>query len=56
MNMSGIQTGDYALISGAGAMGIIHVLLAKLRGAKVIVSEPTKKDVTEHWNLVLITW
>lgn len=43
MNMSGIQTGDYALISGAGAMGIIHVLLAKLRGAKVIVSEPTKE-------------
>lgn len=43
MNVSGINTGDYALICGGGAMGIIHLLLAKQRGAKVIVSEPTKE-------------
>ncbi|MEF9840123.1 MAG: alcohol dehydrogenase catalytic domain-containing protein [Lachnospiraceae bacterium] len=43
MNTSGINTGDYALICGGGAMGIIHLLLAKQRGAKVIVSEPTKE-------------
>lgn len=43
MNVSGIETGDYALICGGGAMGIIHLLLAKQRGAKVIVSEPTKE-------------
>lgn len=43
MNMSGIRTGDYALICGAGAMGVIHLLLAKQRGARVIVSEPTKE-------------
>lgn len=43
MNMSGIGHGDYALICGGGAMGIIHLLLAKLHGAKVIMSEPTKE-------------
>lgn len=43
MNMSGIGSGDYALICGAGAMGVIHILLAKLRGAKVIVSEPSEE-------------
>lgn len=43
MNMSGIGNGDYALICGAGAMGVIHILLAKLRGAKVIVSEPSEE-------------
>lgn len=42
MNQSGITSGDYALVCGAGAMGIIHLLLAKLRGAKVIVSEPNE--------------
>ena len=43
MIMSGIGSGDYALICGAGAMGVIHILLAKLRGAKVIVSEPSEE-------------
>ncbi|HAX51670.1 zinc-dependent alcohol dehydrogenase [Muricomes intestini] len=42
MNMSGITSGDYALVCGAGTMGILHLLLAKLRGAKVIVSEPNE--------------
>lgn len=42
MNMSGITSGDYAIVCGAGAMGIIHLLLAKQRGAKVIVSEPNE--------------
>lgn len=42
LNVANINSGDYALICGAGAMGIIHLLLAKLRGAKVIVSEPNE--------------
>lgn len=43
MNTADIKPGDYALVCGGGAMGIIHLLLAKLNGAKVIVSEPTKE-------------
>jgi L-iditol 2-dehydrogenase len=33
------QFGDTVLVLGAGVMGILHVLLAKLRGARVIISE-----------------
>ncbi len=40
LNAACVQTGDYALVCGGGAMGIIHLLLAKQRGLKVIVSEP----------------
>ena len=42
LNTARAEVGDYALICGAGAMGIIHLLLAKQRGLKVIVSEPEK--------------
>lgn len=42
LNMSNIASGDYVFITGAGAMGIIHLLLAKLRGAKVVISEPNE--------------
>lgn len=35
-----LEFGDVAIVQGAGVMGIIHVKLAKLRGALVIVSEP----------------
>lgn len=40
INMADPKIGDYALICGGGAMGIIHVILAKMRGLTVIVSEP----------------
>lgn len=42
INMADPKIGDYALISGAGAMGVIHIILAKLRGLTVIVSEPSE--------------
>lgn len=32
--------GDTAVVIGAGIMGLLHAKLAKLKGAKVIVSEP----------------
>lgn len=35
-----LQFGDDALVIGGGSMGLLHVLLAKLKGARVIVSEP----------------
>jgi 2-desacetyl-2-hydroxyethyl bacteriochlorophyllide A dehydrogenase len=34
-----IDMRDTVLVLGAGVMGVLHVLLAKLRGARVIVSE-----------------
>ncbi|MEW5815894.1 MAG: alcohol dehydrogenase catalytic domain-containing protein [Spirochaetota bacterium] len=37
---SNLHFGDTAVVLGGGVMGIIHLLLAKRRGAYVIVSEP----------------
>ncbi|HHW58404.1 MAG TPA: alcohol dehydrogenase catalytic domain-containing protein [Clostridia bacterium] len=34
------EIGDYAVVLGAGIMGILHMFLAKQRGVTVIVSEP----------------
>ena len=40
-NAVGLRTGETVLVIGAGPIGIMHVLLAKLRGAgRVLVSEP----------------
>lgn len=35
-----LDFGDVCVVQGAGIMGMLHVKLAKLRGATVIVSEP----------------
>jgi 2-desacetyl-2-hydroxyethyl bacteriochlorophyllide A dehydrogenase len=35
-----VEFGDVAVVLGGGVMGIIHILLAKARGARVIMSEP----------------
>ncbi len=37
---AGIKPGERVVIIGAGLMGMLHLLLAKMRGAVVIVSEP----------------
>ncbi len=37
---SNIKMGDDVVVIGAGTMGMLHVLCAKLQGARVIVSEP----------------
>ncbi|NKC12042.1 MAG: zinc-binding dehydrogenase [Gammaproteobacteria bacterium] len=37
---SEVQLGEDVLVIGAGTMGHLHVLLARLRGARVIVSDP----------------
>lgn len=40
-NKIAVGAGDVALVMGAGPIGVLHVLLARLRGAtRVIVSEP----------------
>lgn len=36
----GIELGDDVVVVGAGIMGLLHVMLAKRSGARVIVSEP----------------
>lgn len=40
INRTGIELGDDVVVIGGGTMGLLHVMLAKLRGARVIVSEP----------------
>lgn len=35
-----VRFGDDVLVVGGGTMGLLHVMLLKLRGARVIVSEP----------------
>lgn len=43
IDRSRIEFGDTAVILGGGVMGMIHLLLAKKRGAVVILSEPNQK-------------
>jgi 2-desacetyl-2-hydroxyethyl bacteriochlorophyllide A dehydrogenase len=43
IDMGKLEIGDYALILGGGIMGLLHVLLAKQRGATVIISEPDEQ-------------
>ena len=40
---SGIELGDTVVVIGAGIMGQLHALLARIRGARVIVVEPDEK-------------
>lgn len=43
INRTNIQFGDDVLVIGGGTMGLLHVLLAKRKGARVILSEPLKE-------------
>lgn len=38
-----IKFGDDVAVIGGGTMGLFHVILAKMRGARVILSEPLKE-------------
>ncbi len=38
-----LEVGDTVLVLGAGVMGLVHIVLAKMRGVKVLVSEPDAK-------------
>ena len=39
----GIEIGDTVVVIGAGIMGMAQIMLCKLKGARVIVSEPQKE-------------
>ncbi|RKD34213.1 zinc-dependent alcohol dehydrogenase [Thermohalobacter berrensis] len=43
INRAKIELGDDVVIVGAGVMGLLHTILAKLRGARVTVCEISKK-------------
>jgi len=40
VNRPELEFGDYVLVQGAGLMGLLHLLLLKQRGVRVIISEP----------------
>lgn len=40
VHCTNVELGDDIVVIGGGAMGLFHVMIAKLRGARVIVSEP----------------
>lgn len=40
INRTDIEFGDDVVVIGGGAMGLLHVMAARLRGANVIMSEP----------------
>lgn len=40
---AGIELGQDVLVIGGGVMGLLHVQLAKLQGARVLVSEPNRE-------------
>lgn len=40
LHRTNIELGDDVVVIGGGTMGLLHVMAAKLRGARVIVSEP----------------
>ncbi len=46
-----IRFGDDVLVIGGGTMGLLHVILAKLKGARVILSEPLKERRDKALNL-----
>lgn len=43
VNRTNIQFGDDVVVIGGGTMGLLHVLLAKMKGARVILSEPLQE-------------
>lgn len=43
INRTNIRFGDDVLVIGGGTMGLLHVMLAKLKGARVILSEPMQE-------------
>lgn len=43
INRTQLTYGEDVVVIGGGTMGLLHVVLAKLRGARVILSEPMKE-------------
>lgn len=43
INQCNIEFGDDVLVIGGGTMGMLHVMLAQIKGARVILSEPMEE-------------
>lgn len=43
INRTEIQFGDDVVVIGGGAMGLLHIMALKMKGARVILSEPLAK-------------
>lgn len=43
IHRTNIELGDDVVVIGGGTMGLLHVMVAKLKGARVIVSEPLEE-------------
>lgn len=43
VHQTDIQFGDDVLVIGGGAMGLLHVMVARMKGAHVILSEPLEQ-------------
>jgi threonine dehydrogenase-like Zn-dependent dehydrogenase len=43
INRTHLSFGDDVLVIGGGTMGLLHVMLAKLRGVRVILSSPERR-------------
>ena len=43
INRTNIQFGDDVVVIGGGTMGLLHIMLAKMKGARVILSEPLQE-------------
>lgn len=43
LNRTDIKFGDDVVVIGGGTMGLFHVMLAKMKGARVILSEPLEE-------------
>lgn len=51
IDRANIDFAEDVVIVGAGIMGMLHLQLAKLKGAKVIMVEPDEKRLQEAFNL-----
>ena len=51
INRTKIEFGDDVVVIGGGTMGLLHVILAKLKGARVILSEPLAQRRTKAMEL-----
>lgn len=40
INRTDVQLGDDVVVIGGGTMGLLHLMVARLKGARVIISEP----------------
>jgi L-iditol 2-dehydrogenase len=53
---AGTRLGDVVVVMGAGPIGCLHITVAKARGARVILSEPSsvRREIADRFGLELV--